>query len=84
MKFSQQNQKIVDAKKYPIEPDIIVRPGTSYFVPQNPGKHFNKDQHKTTLDSTPLKSKNEKYKQMLPLLKKVTSIDSTADSQNKQ
>ena len=35
LKLSQQNQKILDAKKYAIEPDIIVRPGTSYFAPQN-------------------------------------------------
>ena len=59
----KQNQKILDAKKYPIEPDIIVRPSTSYFVPQNSRRHFNEHRHKTTLSSTPLKSKNEKYKQ---------------------
>ena len=29
LKLFQQNQKILDAKKYPIEPDIIVRPSTS-------------------------------------------------------
>ena len=29
LKFSQQNQKMLDAKKYPIEPDIIIRPSTS-------------------------------------------------------
>ena len=63
LKLSQQNQKKVDAKKYPIEPDVIVRPTTSYFVPQNSRRHFNKHRHKTTLSSTPLKSKNEKYKQ---------------------
>ena len=63
MKLSQQNQKIIDAKKYPIEPDIIVRPNTPYFVPQNPRRHFNENRHKTTLSLTPLKSKNEKYKQ---------------------
>ena len=63
MKLSQQNQKILDAKKYPIEPDIIIRPSTSYFVPQNPGRNFNKSCRKTTLSSTLLKSKNEKYKQ---------------------
>ena len=63
LKLSQQNQKKVDAKKYPIEPDIIVRPSTSYFVPQNSRRHFNEHRHKTTLSSTPLKSKNEKYKQ---------------------
>ena len=63
LKLSQQNQKILDAKKYPIEPDIIVRPSTSYFVPQNSRRHFNEHRHKTTLSSTPLKSKNEKYKQ---------------------
>ena len=38
VKLSQQNQKILDSKKYPFEPDIIVRPSTSYFVPQNPGR----------------------------------------------
>ena len=63
LKLSQQNQKILDAKKYPIEPDIIVRPSTSYFVPRNSRRHFNKHHHKTTLISTPLISKNEKYKQ---------------------
>ena len=63
LKLSQQNQKILDAKKYAIEPDIIVRPSTSYFVPQNSRRHFNEHRHKTTLSSTPLKSKNEKYKQ---------------------
>ena len=63
LKLPQQNQKILDTKKYPIEPDIIVRPSTFYFVPQNRGKHFNENRHKTTLSSTPLKSKNEKYKQ---------------------
>ena len=62
MKLSQQNQKILDAKSYPIKPDIIVRPSTSYFVPQNSRRHFNEHQHETTLRSTPLKSKNEKYK----------------------
>ena len=50
-------------KKYPSEPDIIVRTSTSYFVPQNSRRHFNEHRHKTTLSSTPLKSKNEKYKQ---------------------
>ena len=63
MKLSQQNQRILDAKKYPIEPDIIVRPSTSYFVPQNSRRHYNKHRHKTTLSSTPLKSKKEKCKQ---------------------
>ena len=29
LKFSQQNQKSLDAKKYPFQPDIIVRPSTS-------------------------------------------------------
>ena len=43
-KLSQQNQKIVDAKKYSTEPS------TSYFVPQNPGRHFNENRHKTTLN----------------------------------
>ena len=33
------------------------------FVPQNSRKHFNEHRHKTTLSSTPLKSRNEKYKQ---------------------
>ena len=63
VKLSQQNQKILHAKKYPIEPDTIVRPSTSYFVPQNPGSHSNENRHKTTLSSTPLKSKNQKHKQ---------------------
>ena len=63
MKLSQQNQKILDAEKYPIEPDMIGRPSTSYFVSQNSKRHFNEHCHKTTLSSTPLKSKNEKYKQ---------------------
>ena len=63
MKLSQQNQKILDAEKYPIEPDMIGRPSTSYFVSQNSKRHFNEHRHKTTLSSTPLKSKNEKYKQ---------------------
>ena len=63
MKLSQQNQKILDAKKNPSEPDIVVRPSTSYFVPQNSRRHFNEHRHKATLSSTPLKSKNEKYKQ---------------------
>ena len=63
LKLSQQNQKILDAKKTPSEPDIVVRPSTSYFVPQNSRRHFNEHRHKTTLSSTPLKSKNEKYKQ---------------------
>ena len=63
MKLSQQNQKILDAKKYPSEPDIVVRPSTSYFVPQNSRRHFNEHRHKATLSSTPLKSKNEKYEQ---------------------
>ena len=63
VKLSQQNLKILDAKKYPIDPDIIVKPSTSYFVPQNPGRHFNENSHKNTLSSTPLKSENEKYKQ---------------------
>ena len=35
LKVSQQNQKTLDAKKYPIEPEIIIRPSTSYVVPQN-------------------------------------------------
>ena len=61
LKLSQQNQKILDAKKYPIEPGIIVRPSTSYFAPQNSRRHFNEHHHKTTLSSTPLESKNEKY-----------------------
>ena len=63
MKLSQQNQKILDAEKYPIKPDMIGRPSTSYFVSQNSKRHFNEHCHKTTLSSTPLKSKNEKYKQ---------------------
>ena len=63
LKLSQENQKILDAKKYHIEPDTIVRPSISYFLLQNPGRHFNENRHKTTLSSTPLKSKNEKYKQ---------------------
>ena len=49
LKLSQQNQKILDAKKYPIEPDVIVRPSTPYLVPQNTRRHFNKHSHKTTL-----------------------------------
>ena len=63
LKLSQQNQKILDTKKYHIEPDIIVRPSTSYFVPRNSRGHFNEHRHKTTVNSTPMKSKNEKYKQ---------------------
>ena len=63
LKLSQQNQKILDTKKYHIEPDIIVRPSTSYFVPRNSRRHFNEHRHKTTVNSTPMKSKNEKYKQ---------------------
>ena len=63
LKLSQQNRKILDAKKCPIEPDAIVRPSTSYFVPQSPGRHFKENRHKTTLSLTPLKLENEKYKQ---------------------
>ena len=63
MNLSQQNQKLLDAKKYPIKSDIMVRPSTSYFVRQNSRRHFNDYRHKTTLRPTPLKSKNEKYKQ---------------------
>ena len=63
MKLLQQKQKISDAKKYPIKPDIIIRPSTSYFKPQNPGRPFTDYCHHTTLSWTPLKSKNEKHKQ---------------------
>ena len=62
MKLLQQNQKILDAKKYSIEPDIIVRASTSYFLPQNPRRLFNEDHHKTIFNLIPLKSKNKQYK----------------------
>ena len=63
VKLLQQNQKISNAKKHPIEPDITVRPSISYFIPQNPKSHLNENHRKTRLNSTLLKLTNKKYKQ---------------------
>ena len=40
LKLSHQNQKILDAKKYPIKPDITVRPKNEKYK-QRSSTHFN-------------------------------------------
>ena len=48
VKLSQQNQKVLYAKKYSLKPDIVVRTSISYFLSQNLGRYFNKNHHKTS------------------------------------